>query len=112
MKINITFSLILTVLCTCTYLQASQAAQTASVQQRKYATPLELRMIKDAKNGLLTEETLQQYLEQGADINAQDNDGNTALMKAVLIASCDISQLLIAAGADPNIGNNAMAVLL
>ena len=79
MKIN--FYLILTILCTNAFLQASQVAQKESAQQQKQATPLELQMLEDVRNGFLTEETLQKYLKQGADINAKDHS-TTALMDA------------------------------
>ncbi len=104
MKIN--FYLIITMLCTSAYLQASQVAQKKAAQHRKQATLLELEMIDDSLHGCLTEEALQQYLQQHADINAQDRNGGTALIWAAWNDRNIIVKLLIAAGADLNAQDN------
>jgi len=103
MKIN--FYLILTALCTSTCLQASQAVQKETAQHQQ-ATPFELQMIEDAQTGSLTQETLQRYLKQGADIDAKDRFGNTSLMWASLKDHTTVVQQLISAGADINAKNN------
>lgn len=101
MKINL--NLILMALLTSASLQASQIAQKEADQDRKRATPLEWRMLGDAWNGHLTKETLQKYLEQHVDLNAQDNSGFNALMRASLNGHTTAVQQLIAAGADHTI---------
>lgn len=52
---------------------------------------------------------IQKLLSLGADINAQDNDGNTALISLCnrpLYAPLEIVQCLLESGANPNIKNN------
>ncbi len=51
-------------------------------------------------------------LAQGANINAQDVDGTTPLMSAVVNAEADCVKLLLAKGADPNLSNKAGATAL
>lgn len=51
-------------------------------------------------------------LASGANINAQDADGTTPLMHAVVNAGADCVKLLLDKGADPNISNNAGATAL
>ena len=46
-------------------------------------------------------------IESGADVNAKDYDGDTALRIAALHNKKDIAELLIEAGADLNVKNNA-----
>lgn len=50
------------------------------------ASPLELVMIARAGTGLLTEEELHTCLAAGANIDAQDENGNTALIKTVSVS--------------------------
>jgi ankyrin repeat protein len=42
----------------------------------------------------------------GIKVDAQDEDGNTAMMSAARNGSLDIVELLLKAGADPNLKNN------
>ncbi|HEX4949330.1 MAG TPA: ankyrin repeat domain-containing protein, partial [Blastocatellia bacterium] len=48
-------------------------------------------------------------LAQGVNINAQDADGTTPLMHAVVNAEADCVKLLLDQGADPNLSNKAGA---
>jgi ankyrin repeat protein len=51
-------------------------------------------------------ETVKLLLAAHADVNAKDDNGNTALMGAVLRGWNDMTRTLIAAGADPYLANN------
>ncbi len=51
-------------------------------------------------------------LAKGANINAQDADGTTPLMHAVVNAEADCVKLLLDKGADPNLSNKAGATAL
>lgn len=53
-----------------------------------------------------SEELVNLILDRGANIDAQDNDGNTPLMIAVISQQPDMVQLLINRGAATNIQNN------
>ena len=44
-------------------------------------------------------------LKQGAEINARDGDGTTALGWAAARTNAEIAMLLLTAGADPNLAN-------
>jgi ankyrin repeat protein len=80
------------------HIHAAQAAQ----QQRKQATELELQMIYEANHGTLTKSSLDNYLSEGADINAKNNRGYTALIVAAWYDNIDAVKILIDAGADIN----------
>ena len=45
-------------------------------------------------------------LGRGADVNAQEPDGSTALAWAAIRANADVARILLAAGADPNLTNS------
>ena len=51
-------------------------------------------------------EEVQRLLQQGADPNAVDEDGDPLLMYAALFSSVDCMKLLIEKGSDPNAKNN------
>lgn len=53
------------------------------------------------------EEVIRCLLEYGADVNAQDTEGETALMRAVFHERKNHIRLLLEAGADPDIQTNA-----
>ena len=57
-----------------------------------------------AEKGDLRE--VNKLIEAGADVNAQDNEGRTALMEALYYGHPEIAKLLIEEGADVNIKNN------
>jgi ankyrin repeat protein len=79
-----------------------QAAQAPEVQQQKEATPVELDMIQDVHRNTLTETALQSYLDDGADIDAQNSYGKTALIEAASKGHTAIAHLLLNKNADPN----------
>ena len=73
--------------------------------------------IKEEKEGVKPETFFQsvesgdfaevkRLIEAGADVNAQENDGSTALMWASLEGHAGITRLLIEAGADVNAQDN------
>jgi ankyrin repeat protein len=49
---------------------------------------------------------LRQLLDAGADINAQDKDGRTALISAAFYNRREAVSVLLARGADPSIRDN------
>ena len=64
----------------------------------------EQRLFNAARSG--DTETIRLLLKKGADINAKDNGGNTALMLAALEGRTDVVKLLLDKGADVNAKNN------
>ncbi len=64
-----------------------------------------------ASMGYITTDSLmkiaKKLLASGADINAQNNNGNTILHKAINLANIDVAKFLIKLGADINIKNNS-----
>jgi outer membrane protein assembly factor BamB len=67
------------------------------------------RMISDKERTMITaafngdEKTVKAMLEQGANVNAIDEDGHTALMHAAAAVKPDVIELLVKSGADGNI---------
>ena len=62
------------------------------------------KLVTALENG--HKDVVQWLLDAGADVNAKDTWGRTALMKASLNGHKDIVQLLIEAGADVNVKDN------
>lgn len=63
---------------------------------------LEIQMIREASAGTLNRDSLSRYLKRGANINARDENGETALIEAALNDKLDIVELLLNEGADIN----------
>jgi ankyrin repeat protein len=61
------------------------------------------KLIKAAKEGRLEEVT--RLLDRGADINAKDKDGDTAIIGAAFWGHLDVVTLLLEKGADINAKN-------
>ncbi|CAM6000311.1 unnamed protein product [Sphagnum balticum] len=89
-------------------LYAAQIAEQRIAEHRQ-ATELELRMIHEAEKGTLNRIHLLSYLKRGADINAQDENGDTALISAAQHGHKVKIQyvLLIDAGAQINAQDNS-----
>ncbi|MDD9901292.1 MAG: ankyrin repeat domain-containing protein [Alphaproteobacteria bacterium] len=62
-----------------------------------------LLMHMSAASGYIWEQ--QRLIEEGVDVNAIDNEGNTALIKAAVTYQVANIELLVRAGADPDIKN-------
>ncbi len=58
------------------------------------------------------QQQVKSLLAKGANLNAQDADGTTPLMHAVVNAGADCVKLLLDKGADPNLSNKAGATAL
>ena len=75
-----------------------------------YAAPAEARLLEAARHNDLTQ--VQQLLADGADIEAADTHGNTALMISAAYGYAELARLLIDHGAEVNargyIGNTAL----
>jgi len=71
------------------------------------STPSEsdMNLLEEAAGGCELE-ACEKFLEEGADVNARDEDGSTPLLWAVLSGSQEVVELLIARGADINGKNN------
>ena len=57
-------------------------------------------------------EGVRRAIEKGADVNIQDEYGNTALIIAILYNTLEIAELLLKAGADRNIKDNYCKTVL
>jgi len=65
---------------------------------------LDSLLIRAAKTG--SRRQVEQFLKEGAMVNAKDEEGNTALMMAVRDRNIHVCKLLIDNGADMNVSNN------
>lgn len=79
----------------------SAAKQTGGTTPGKMISEEEKTMITAAFNG--DEAVVKKVLEQGANVNAIDEDGHTAFIHATLALKHDIMELLLKNGADGNI---------
>lgn len=50
-------------------------------------------------------DVISHLIEKGAQVNAKDEDGSTALMDAAIIGDMELAKVLLNAGADPKIKN-------
>jgi len=57
-------------------------------------------------------EYLQEYIDKGVDVNFQDQDGDTALMNAVLFEHVENVRLLLSKGADATLKSNSGATAM
>ena len=83
---------------------------TTTIQLIRYSatTP---RIIKTIESG--DSDKVKRLIEEGADVNAKDNYGNTALMWASQHGYIEVAKLLIEAGADVNLrGTTALMIAL
>ena len=60
-----------------------------------------IQAARDDNQALVSE-----LLGRGADVNAQEPDGSTALAWAAVRANADVARILLGAGADPNLANS------
>jgi ankyrin repeat protein len=77
-------------------LMGATSSTTAQKEAPEPSTLIEAAAIGD-------EFAVRQFLDEGADINAQGKDGGTALMRAALGGHIETVRMLLAAGADPSI---------
>ena len=69
---------------------------------------LNFRLFDEARAGNTT--VVKQLLNQGAQVDARNRFGNTALLLAVRAGHSDTAKTLLAAGADASINNRSYAV--
>ena len=81
----------------------TRSKKTRSKKQRGGTPNDELIMAIDSGDA---EKVFWLLEEPGIDVNARNNDGETALIRAVENGNIDISKMLVEAGADVNVRNN------
>ena len=76
----------------------------------------ESQLMRAVANGMI--DRIRFLIEEGADVNAQNNKGNTVLMYAIDTCNKEVAELLLKNGANPNLLNNqklgalAMAIIV
>lgn len=96
-------TVILTCLATCSSLYSSQVPMQQATQEQ--SDRLGRLMILDLELGT-DPGTIKRFLAAGANVNAQDGTGETALIQAAVHGYTKIVQILIEADAQPNIKNS------
>lgn len=105
MKLRVIFTgLIVVMLTACSTSPGYEGSP--SVQEKKEGTTMGDQLISAAAKG--DTEVVLEILEDGADINATDHQGVTAVMAATQKNNIDTVKALIEQGADINIRNNNM----
>jgi ankyrin repeat protein len=71
-------------------------------------------LVKAVKQGVLRAPLnyVQSLLDKGADVNARDEDGNTALIIAISFGNIDVAEMLMKRGADVNARNKSRETAL
>ncbi len=87
-----------------TFLSAIGCASTNESKVEKSSTVKPAIFFQSIKSGDAAE--VERLLNKGADINAKDMEGDSALVGAVYSGSTEVAKLLLDAGADINAGNN------
>jgi ankyrin repeat protein len=70
---------------------------------------LNAELVKAVKQGVLRAPLtyVQSLLDKGADVNARDEDGNSALIIAISFGNTDVAEMLLRRGADVNARNES-----
>src|SRR5262245_59069672 len=84
----------------------SPSPRTVRRDQRE-VRPIAAELVTAIRNGDVR--VVRQLLDNGADVNARDAEGNTPLILASIYASPECLELLIEKGADVNSANKAGA---
>jgi ankyrin repeat protein len=84
--------------------------RTLCAREQHEAEPIEAELVTAIRNGDM--QVVRKLLENGADLNARDAEGNTPLILASFYASPQCVELLIDNGADVNSANKAGATAL
>ena len=88
----------------------STSPQTVRAGDQREAKPMTAELVTAIRNGDVR--VVRQLLDNGADVNARDAEGNTPLILASFYASPECLELLIEKGADVNSANKAGATPL